>query len=79
MAVEFVEARVTDCAELKVPAGGSNVGVPHAPLIAYDAEPTAELLYPALTAMALRVSVTATVTATVYRVELVVGVEPSVV
>jgi hypothetical protein len=45
----------------------------------YAAEPTAELLYPAATPIASIVSLADTAMAPVYGVELVVGVDPSVV
>jgi hypothetical protein len=45
----------------------------------YAAEPTGELLYPVPTEIAFTVSLAATEIATVYKVEPVVGVDPSVV
>jgi hypothetical protein len=70
---------VTICTEVYDPGPGENVGVAVGRLITYAALPTSLLLNPVTTAIALIVSEADTVTGPLYGVELVVGVEPSVV
>ena len=73
---------VTDCVPVYVPAAGAKVGVavvPPACWMVYVAEPTALLVNPLATAMALSVSLLLTAIGPVYVVDPVVGVVPLVV
>jgi hypothetical protein len=73
---------VTDCAVVKVPAAGENVGVAtkgSAGPIVYVADATPLLVSPGAAAIASNISVELTIIGPVYAAEDVVGTVPSVV